>query len=46
MNKTTYTIIKDNITIGRFENKNDRDNAFSEFVLPFSNNCLKGETNG
>ena len=38
-----YTIIKDNIKIGFFQNKEDRDRAFNEYVLPNSNNCLKGD---
>lgn len=42
MNKI-YTILKDGIIIGRFQNKGDRDKAFNEYVVPFSQNCLMGE---
>jgi len=37
-----YTIIKDGIRIGFFQNKEDRDKAFNSYVLPNSNNCLMG----
>ena len=38
-----YTIIKDNIIIGRFIYKEDRDKAFEEYILKTSDNCFKGE---
>ena len=38
-----YIIIKDNMTIGKFQNKEDRNKAFNEFILPNSDNCLIGE---
>tara|TARA_Y100000310_G_scaffold312386_2_gene359641 strand:- start:875 stop:1003 length:129 start_codon:yes stop_codon:yes gene_type:complete len=37
-----YTIIKDGIVIGRFQEKEDRDKAFEQYVLPYSQNCLTG----
>ena len=30
------------ITIGFFQEKEDRDKAFNEYVLPNSNNCVTG----
>ena len=38
-----HTIIKDGITIGFFQNQNDRDKAFEKFVVPNSINCMKGD---
>ena len=38
-----YTITKDGIRIRHFKEKEDRDKAFGEYVLPNSNNCLMGE---
>ncbi len=36
-----FTIIEDNVRIGFFQFETDRDQAFNEFVLPRSNNCMK-----
>ena len=38
-----YIIIKDNVKIGFFISKVDRDLAFDRYVLPRSNNCMKSE---
>ncbi len=37
-----FSIIKDGITIGFFQNEFDRDKAFEEFEVPNSINCMKG----
>lgn len=37
-----YIITNAGIPIGFFTEKEDRDNAFKEFVLPHSDNCLIG----
>ena len=38
-----YTIIEDNIKVGFFQNRVDRDKAFDEYVLPRSDNCMKAD---
>ncbi len=39
----THTIIKDGIPVGFFPEQKDRDLAFERFVVPISDNCMKGE---
>ena len=41
-----YTITRDGIMIGHFQNEDDRDKAFEYFVLPKSKNCFKSEIDG
>ncbi len=36
------TIIVDKITIGFFQEETARDEAFEKYIVPNSNNCMKG----
>ena len=38
-----FLIKEGGIPIGFFQNETDRDLAFEEYVVPKSNNCMKGE---
>ncbi len=37
-----FIIKEGNIPIGFFQNERDRDEAFNKYILPKSNNCVKG----
>ncbi len=38
-----FVIKEGGIPIGFFQEEKDRDSAFEEFVVPNSDNCMKGE---
>ncbi len=41
-----FTINVDKIPIGFFREEKDRDLAFEEYIVPNSDNCVKGEMKG